>query len=330
MSNFELKPGVRETNIPVTMSSPSEETARIVNAVASGGTILPIQPPFSNASWQLSLEASRLSCYDIEGDLYRQVRQNILDAFNASRQNFPFAANAFYGPTNNPGMFSYLSWMDDCGLGFATEQTPPFQYDVENDKAWHLSDQTRLSNIYVHGSNFSIGVFPTANIISTGNISEILLTQNTTNPPYIWRNWERKSCKFDNGLVPPECHASKHMSIISVTELSIIKEVFNNLAFNTSTKGTLAITGTTIDGEAVGSTPDEMARNSQQSFSYTALWQVTLNVLLGASNEPYDMLGGATFQNDTYRTQVFSTKLMDTFDMNKLHKGVLNAQELTQ
>ncbi|KAF7186308.1 hypothetical protein HII31_12383 [Pseudocercospora fuligena] len=347
MSSFELKPGVWETNIPVTMSGPSEETARIVNAVASGGSILPIQPPSSNASWQLSFEAPRLSCYDIEGDLYRQVRQNIFNAFNASRQNFPFAPNAFYGPTINSGMFSYLSWMDDYRLGTTTKQTLPFQYNVEGDEEWHLSDQTRLSNIYVHGSNLSIGVFPNANIIPTGNWSEILLTQNTTDTPYIWRDWEKAAnlmmdwylldatllrCELSNAnytLNFTYINQEQHISIVSVTELPTIKQVFNNLSFNTSTKGTLAITGTTIDDEAVGSTPDEIARNSQRSLSYTALWQATLNVILGASNEPYDMLGGATFQNDTYRTQVFSTKLMDTVEMNKLHKGVLNAQELT-
>ncbi|KXT02828.1 hypothetical protein AC578_5395 [Pseudocercospora eumusae] len=356
LSIFEVTPGAdtptaQEADIPINMAGPSEETARIANAVASGGTILPIQPPGSNASWQISLEAPRISCNDIQDEEIHRISENIITAFKGATGS-PFGPTSFY-QSRMSTMFSYLSWMswtvysNESRVNGDDNNTLPFVFnEYGNPDQWRIHDQADLTNAWIYGTNLSIGIFPNANVVPSGNWSALLEDDSSKVNP-LWSNWTVGAnlmmdwylqgatlikCELMNANYTLNFTYVNHQQIIeivSVSDLPLPTQVYSNLEFDTTGNDTLAVKGWDLFDVPVGSTPDSMARKSQRSMSYTAIWQAMLTILLGASNKPYEMLGKAEFRNSTYRTGLFSTTLMDTLELSTLRKGILNATELT-
>ncbi|KAF2215064.1 hypothetical protein CERZMDRAFT_95435 [Cercospora zeae-maydis SCOH1-5] len=56
---------------------PGQEVNRIVNAVASGGSILPITPPETNASWTMTIKLPKLTCNLFSADLRQKAENNL-------------------------------------------------------------------------------------------------------------------------------------------------------------------------------------------------------------------------------------------------------------
>ncbi|KAI0905360.1 hypothetical protein F4823DRAFT_142929 [Ustulina deusta] len=63
--------------ITYSYNGPSTEVQKIANAVADGGTTLPITPPTANSSWQLDFYGPSLSCHPMDDDSRRQAESEI-------------------------------------------------------------------------------------------------------------------------------------------------------------------------------------------------------------------------------------------------------------
>lgn len=89
-------------------ADPGQEPTRIVNAVAAGGTILPITPPGTNASWTIDLEMPKLSCNAMNASLRQSVEENIYQALNETI-DYPYSPST--GSALTASMFAYLGWV---------------------------------------------------------------------------------------------------------------------------------------------------------------------------------------------------------------------------
>lgn len=80
----------------------------IVQAVAGGGSILPIDHPGSNTSWTLEFPGPALQCSNVSSDFRTTVQRNIFDA-TYSPSCIPVGYVAWTGPTvNGLGPLPYL------------------------------------------------------------------------------------------------------------------------------------------------------------------------------------------------------------------------------
>ncbi|EAW10139.1 uncharacterized protein ACLA_046040 [Aspergillus clavatus NRRL 1] len=69
--------------------SPTPETQRVVNSVATQGAILPIEPPAVNSSWSVELYGPAIVCDKVNQALTTQITQNVIQAINGSQRLEP-------------------------------------------------------------------------------------------------------------------------------------------------------------------------------------------------------------------------------------------------
>ncbi|KAI8950665.1 hypothetical protein F4801DRAFT_602078 [Xylaria longipes] len=75
--------GAKEVQDPVGVfntylyNGPSAEVQKVANAVAYGGTVLPITPPAANSSWQLDFYGPSLICHPMDDNTRLQVESSI-------------------------------------------------------------------------------------------------------------------------------------------------------------------------------------------------------------------------------------------------------------
>jgi hypothetical protein len=97
---------------------PSVEAARIAQAVASAGSILPVAPPAVNATWEVTISAPRLACEHVNATLLSAIKDNFADVMgpllemsldesvdDAEENKYSQRATTFCNY-----MFSYMSW----------------------------------------------------------------------------------------------------------------------------------------------------------------------------------------------------------------------------
>ncbi|KAM3422755.1 hypothetical protein BST61_g239 [Cercospora zeina] len=111
----------------ISYAGPTKEVNRIAVAAATQGTILPIDPPGTNATWQSIMVAPRLDCGDIDRYTKQDIRDNLIDFFKNATNDGDWAAW-----TNI--MFDYLAWSAASNDLLPT----PFKNDIDN--GWTLKD----------------------------------------------------------------------------------------------------------------------------------------------------------------------------------------------
>ncbi|KAJ5979405.1 hypothetical protein N7501_002747 [Penicillium viridicatum] len=84
---------------------PTPETQRVVNSVATQGTILPIEPPALNSSWSVDFHGPAIACDKVNQSVTTYITQNVAQAINGS-QDWPGKTYADYSLTR----YGYLSW----------------------------------------------------------------------------------------------------------------------------------------------------------------------------------------------------------------------------
>ncbi|KAF2161397.1 hypothetical protein M409DRAFT_28131 [Zasmidium cellare ATCC 36951] len=82
---------------------PDQEVLRVASAAAASGSILPIEAPGVNASWQVTIEAPKMLCEDMGSELQSQLKSNLLQGLQPS-------ITTLGEPGDFQSMFSYLAW----------------------------------------------------------------------------------------------------------------------------------------------------------------------------------------------------------------------------
>lgn len=140
----------------IVLKGPSAEVSRIASAVAAGGNVLPIAPPASNTSWQVTFEAPRLRREDMDLNLRAAIRQNVLQALQESTANtklYP-AYDGSIGPVLSQYMPAYLSWTN-------ASQHDTEVPSVKTSNKWELIAQRYLYDAEL-STNLYVGIFPRA------------------------------------------------------------------------------------------------------------------------------------------------------------------------
>ncbi|KAI5359608.1 hypothetical protein Slin15195_G072360 [Septoria linicola] len=107
----------------LTYERASAEAGRIVQAAVAAGPILPITPPAVNASWLVTTRAPRLTCDHVNQTLLSSIKNNIADVLGPFLASIDGSALAEYADLDFPdaelqarlamfafSMFGYMSW----------------------------------------------------------------------------------------------------------------------------------------------------------------------------------------------------------------------------
>ncbi|KAI1112877.1 hypothetical protein F5Y14DRAFT_240106 [Nemania sp. NC0429] len=99
------------------------DVQRMAVASTTSSQILPIPPPYTNSSWVLNFAAPALSCQNVSGSLFEEIRGNIKDALTAE---------------NCTTSYGYLSWVP---RHFSFQNASlPFDYDSTSQRFSLKSD----------------------------------------------------------------------------------------------------------------------------------------------------------------------------------------------
>lgn len=86
---------------------PTPETQRVVNSVATQGTIMSIEPPAVNSSWSVELHGPAIVCDKVNQSVTAYITKNVAQATNGSQEHWP--GNLTYADYSLT-RYGYLSW----------------------------------------------------------------------------------------------------------------------------------------------------------------------------------------------------------------------------
>ncbi|CAG7924479.1 unnamed protein product [Penicillium olsonii] len=125
---------------------PTSETQRIVNSVATQGTILSIEPPAVNSSWSMDFHGPALVCNHVNDTFVDFITRNVAQATKNAR-TYLNGGEGFFNPN-----YRYISWVSESNdlIGSA-----PFQPSQANEtRAWELrSSKIGPKNLDSHGQS---------------------------------------------------------------------------------------------------------------------------------------------------------------------------------
>lgn len=109
------------------VGSPTDAVLRIVNAASAAGSILPITPPGTNATWETTMLGPRLSCESMDGNTYflSDLKDNLQAQLRLSSNGTGDEDSG--GPIKAFRMFPYLAWANTT-----TDSRVPFAYTKSN------------------------------------------------------------------------------------------------------------------------------------------------------------------------------------------------------
>lgn len=287
---------------------PGQEVNRIVNAVASGGAILPIKSPGTNASWTVTIELPKLSCAPFSADMRQKAEGNLLAAIHGTREA------AYTSNKLEHKMFAYLAWMNG---------PEPFQRD--DSGTWHLA------GIEGHMTN-TVELF--AAIVPRARDYTVPTEYNGITPGTAWFvgeeaynktvpllfSWYMETATFFNcrlGAANYTLHFSyvndnQNIDILRVEATSPVERPGDLMNFGVASNGSLQYDR---EDANIGNGTD------MRLVSYTAIYRSLLDTLGGAYNYGQDSvgyLGRGTLGNDTYSTRVFWTSLVHSKELSEL------------
>ncbi|KAK4505519.1 hypothetical protein PRZ48_003482 [Zasmidium cellare] len=290
-----------------TSFEPDQEVLRVASAAAASGSILHIQPPGMNASWQITIDAPKMVCENMDSDFQSQLKTNLLEGLQSSIQ-----------PLGEPGdfasMFSYLarsSWTNFTSDAQGNEVNTTVQLPFTNVSG---PDMEFLAQPKNSRNDFYVAAFPRANIMpprtvwdsingsaAFGQVAMDWFFENAT-----LLHCNQAAVRYDLGFQYDGADQEQHINVISSTDIEPSWQPGVEVAGQTSS---LSVTD----------------RYNLRYNSVNAIWATTVSLIVGASNDNSGRLGTAelwSFSPDVvglfrrdYFTQVFSTSLADTVEL---------------
>ncbi|PPJ54155.1 hypothetical protein CBER1_01031 [Cercospora berteroae] len=329
--------------------SPSENTQRIIRAVAAGGEILPITPPGTNASWTSVLELPRLSCAPLDSSAKKAVENNISQAILETGEDFNF--NPDSGSYLTRTLFAYMSWMKyNVGIEGHSYNVPFPQPDENQTYSMNVQDFLNGQKSY-NGLDSFFGVVPRASNYTVPDRYSFWDTKNNTAPQwnplepgqkwgseaeesFTWRNLSRtyldnylflfKWYMEDAVFLRYQLAAAKYtldfsysnqaqrIHISSVEEASLVPST-SMFRFEVDGNETLL-----LDTCQTWCTSQSRSPVPMRAHSYMAIYQAFMSLLVGAYQYHSGHLGTARFSGGPYSTDVFSTSLIESIELSKL------------
>ncbi|KUM58723.1 hypothetical protein ACN42_g8440 [Penicillium freii] len=290
---------------------PTPETQRVVNSVATQGTILPIEPPALNSSWSVDFHGPAIACDKVNQSVTAYITQNVAQAINGS-QDWPGKTYAEYSLTR----YGYLSWapvadnlMDSTpfvqnGSGTFTQRLNnlgPIPRDPEDGKPIYstpegpMIDRTPLSVF--------VAVFPHSMEIPKYN-------ELPENVAAAVQNSTILRCTLHNASYQANLTYINGAQTIHMTD----KTVLNVISY---------LHGVTNDGPDVSNTSFMQNPRVMESLSYQSIMDAFGKLLSGSIstnmthyNYPEAGLEGNVVNSMKQTTNILSTTLMETEEMS--------------
>lgn len=294
---------------------PTPETQRVVNSVATQGTILPIEPPAVNSSWSVEFHGPSIVCDKVNQSVTAYITQNVAQTINASQQDWPGSLPyADYSLTR----YGYLSWAPEADNPM---DSTPF---VQNGSGTFTQ---RLNNL---------GPIPT----DPEDGSKIYSTPKQ--PMIDWTPLSLFVAIFPHSMEVPEQNEAQANVAAAVQNSTILRCTLHNASYQanlTYTNGaqTIQITDktvlngisylhgvTNIEGTGLSSNTTFMHNpRVMESLSYQSIMDAFGKLLFGSIrtnmthyNYQEGGLEGNVVNSMTQATNILSTTLMETEEMS--------------
>lgn len=320
---------------------PIQEVSRIAYAAATAGTILPVEAPGTNASWQVQFDAPRLSCNDVDNDLREAIKENM----GSVLLNWTSYTSSL---SLDSQMFSYVAWSAE------SNDTEPYAFKLDSQRSgvWVLQDNSaRVPYWKGSGVDVFMAVFPRTEYDYNAqrdlfpHWSDDVKDADYKRILYDWY-WEDATL-IRCSVIPTSYHLGFKFDGLNQQQQIEVLDMKNATGlmrgndtpvlqleasdgypllmsrFNAQNKVPLDVTNITED-----------AVHSMQLMSYAAIQQGVMAFLLGATNRNNGSRGLARVpmsKNTTigYSTQILSTVLANTNEMAALNFAQQTAQSLT-
>ncbi|CAI7599362.1 unnamed protein product [Penicillium discolor] len=294
---------------------PAPETQRVVNSVATQGTILPIEPPAVNSSWSVEFHGPAMVCDKVNQSVTAYITQNVAQAINGSQEHSPGNQSfAYYSLTR----YGYLSWAPETdnlidstpfvqnGSGTFTQRLNnlgPIPSDPENGSRIYstpkqpMIDWTPLS--------LFVAIFPHSMETPKHNNVPEDVAAAVQNPTIL-------RCTLHNASYQANLTYVNGAQTVYVTD----KTVLNGISY---------LHGITNHDGPVSSSNTSFMHNPQvmESLSYQSIMDAFGKLLFGSIrtnmthyNNQEDGIEGNVVNSMTQATNVLSTTLMDTEEMS--------------
>lgn len=326
----------------ISYGGPSDEVTRIAYAAAAAGRVLSIEPPGANASWVLEFTAPRYDCRDMEPEVVDLLMHNLIDLFNDLTSNNATPIGSWYEQTII--MFNYLSWST-----IANDSSPvPFK-QTTSTTSWVLQIQEG-SYFKETGVDLFVAIVPRSHTVGSAvreadfpldfrsprEGEQAIAEDKLTLMKWFFETATLTRCK----PVPTTYQVNfsysgsqdQHIQVLSAADAVDFHTYHSLLSANVSKEGTLVFQG---DTETGAQNITSWASTIFRLGSYAALQAATNALILGASNSGSSKGHAYISQNEfrradmSWSTQVFSTMLATTEEMQPLNEGVSTAYNIT-
>lgn len=321
-------------------SWPIQEVSRIAYAAATAGNILPVEAPGTNASWQVQFDAPRLSCNDVDNELRKAIKENMVSVLLNWTSYTPALSL-------DSQMLSYVAWSAE------SNDTEPYAFKLESERSgvWELQNN-HAKRPYWKGTGIDVfmAVFPRTayddidQIPLFAQLPDDIKNADLMQIVYDWY-WEDATLvrcsviptSYQLGFKFDGLNQQQHIEVLDRKDAtglmgndspSMLVEATDGYPLlmsqdNDQNKVPLDVTNITED-----------AVHSMQLMSYAAIQQGVMSFLLGAVNRNTGSRGIAVVpmsKNTTirYSTQILSTVLANTNEMAALKLGQETAQSIT-
>lgn len=308
------------TGFPESSSfDPDQEVLRVASAAAASGSILPIEAPSVNASWQITIEAPKMACENMDSDFQTQLKENLLEGLQPS-------ITSLGEPLDFQSMFSYLAWSswtnltsDEQGNEVNTTIRLPFTMGIGQGMEFLAQPKNSADDFYV-------AAFPRANTMPPRSV------WNSTNGGYPFgrsaMDWyfetatllqcRQAATSYHIGFEYNGPNQEQHVNVISANDVDPSWQ----------------------SGQPGAGQTSSLEIHNKYNLRYNsvnAIWTTAVSLILGASNANAVRLGSAElwsfstnatglFRRD-YETQVFSTSLANTIELAAITPAQITAQD---
>lgn len=294
---------------------PAPETQRVVNSVATQGTILPIEPPAVNSSWSVEFHGPAMVCDKVNQSVTAYITQNVAQAINGSQEHSPENVTfAYYSLTR----YGYLSWAPEAdnlidstpfvqnGSGTFTQRLSslgPIPSDPENGSRIYSTPKQPMINW--RPLSLFVAIFPHS--METPKYNDI-----PENVAAAVQNSTILHCALHNASYQANLTYINGDQTIHVTD----KTVLNGISY---------LHGVTNHDGPIWSSNTSFMHNPRvmESLSYQSIMDAFGKLLFGSirtNMTHYNYQGdgpkGNVVNSMTQDTNILSTTLMDTEEMS--------------
>ncbi|KAJ5873204.1 hypothetical protein N7455_003747 [Penicillium solitum] len=294
---------------------PAPETQRVVNSVATQGTILPIEPPAVNSSWSVEFHGPAMVCDKVNQSVTAYITQNVAQAINGSQEHSPGNQSFVYYSLTRYG---YLSWAPETdnlidSTPFVQNGSGTFTQRL-NNLGPIPSDPENGSKIYSTPKQPMIDWTPLSLFVAI--FPHSMETPKHNNVP------ENVAAAVQNSTIL-RCTLHNASYQANLTYVNGAQTVY--VADKTVLNGISYLHGVTNHDGPVWSSNTSFMHNPRvmESLSYQSIMDAFGKLLFGSIrtnmthyNNQEDGIEGNVVNSMTQATNVLSTTLMDTEEMS--------------